>query len=568
MQRGSASEGLLQQVGLTSAGARAGTRASGIDPWWQRAVVYQIYPRSFQDSNDDGIGDLAGIARRLTYLKHLGVDAIWLSPIFPSPQRDFGYDISNYIDVDPIFGTLADFDNLLAAAHEIGFKLLLDLVPNHTSDQHPWFQASCSSRTDPRRDWYIWRDPAPGGGAPNNWLSQFGGSAWELDARTGQYYYHAFLREQPDLNWRNPEVRRAIHEVMRFWLARGVDGFRVDVIWQLLKDDQFRNNPINLNWHPGQPPCDRLVPLYTADLPEIHEVIGELRAVVDAFDDRVLIGEIYLPIEKLVAYYGRDLGGVHLPFNFALLNAPWEARALAALIERYEAALPAGGWPNWVLSNHDRPRVASRIGREQARVAAMLLLTLRGTPTIYYGDEIGMRQGAISPDQVRDPFERNVPGLGVGRDGARTPMQWDSGASAGFSGVAPWLPVADDYRLENVAAQLREQGSMLNLYRRLIGTRHAMPALVSGSYRPLKAQGDLLVFARGHEADWIFVALNLGSQAMRADFGSDRFQGRVLVSTLADRDDEMLGRYVDLRAFEGLVIDPRGSNFPQPATPP
>jgi alpha-glucosidase len=568
MQMSGAPDGRLQQIGSASAERRVGARPSQVDPWWQRAVVYQIYPRSFQDSNDDGIGDLAGIVKRLPYLKYLGVDAIWLSPIFPSPQCDFGYDISNYIDVDPIFGTLADFDCLLAAAHELGLKLLLDLVPNHTSDQHPWFQASRSSRADPRRDWYIWRDPAPDGGVPNNWLSQFGGSAWEFDARTEQYYYHAFLREQPDLNWRNPEVRRAIHDVMRFWLARGVDGFRVDVIWQLLKDDQFRDNPTNPHWHPGQPPCDRLVPLYTADLPEIHDVIGELRAVVETFDDRVLIGEIYLPIEKLVAYYGRDLGGVHLPFNFALLSAVWEARGLAALIEQYEAALPAGGWPNWVLSNHDRPRVASRIGPEQARLAAMLLLTLRGTPTIYYGDEIGMRQAAISPDQVRDPFERNVPGLGVGRDGARTPMQWDSGASAGFSSVVPWLPVADDYRLGNVAAQLREQSSMLNLHRRLIALRHATPALASGSYRPLEAQGELLVFARGHEADGVLVALNLGAQAARVDFGMERFEGRVLVSTLGDRDGETLGRHVELRAFEGLVIAPRDLTSNQSAIRP
>jgi alpha-glucosidase len=533
---------------------QAGKRPSDAGPWWQRAIVYQIYPRSFQDSNDDGIGDIAGIIARLPYLAGLGVDAIWLSPIFPSPQRDFGYDISNYTDIDPIFGTLADFDRLLAAAHACGLKLLLDLVPNHTSDQHPWFRASQSSRTDPRRDWYIWRDPAPGGGRPNNWLSQFGGSAWEFDERSGQYYYHAFLREQPDLNWRNPEVRHAMHEVMRFWLARGVDGFRVDVIWQLLKDAQFRDNPINPNWHSGQPPSDRLLPLYTADLPEIHDVIGELRHVVEEFDDRVLIGEIYLPVEKLVAYYGRDLGGVHLPFNFALLSAPWKACSLAALIEEYEAALPDGGWPNWVLSNHDRPRVASRVGRRQARVAAMLLLTLRGTPTVYYGDEIGMRDVAIRPEQVQDPFERYVPGRGVGRDGARTPMQWDSGPCSGFSNGEPWLPLADDYRMENVATQLQDQASILHLYRRLIAARRATPALVSGSYWPITAQGDLLLFARQHQSERIVVALNLGAEARALDFGSDHFPGHVLVSTLGDRDREALRRRVTVRGSEGLVI--------------
>ncbi len=538
-------------------GAPQGKRelcASSDGPWWQRAVVYQIYPRSFQDSNDDGIGDLPGIERRLPYLKELGVDAIWLSPIFPSPQRDFGYDIADYTDIDPIFGTLRDFDRLLAAAHEQGLKLLLDLVPNHTSDQHPWFRASRRSRADLKRDWYIWQDPEPGGGPPNNWSSQFGGSAWEFDVPTGQYYYHAFLREQPDLNWRNPDVRRAIHDVMRFWLTRGVDGFRVDVIWQLLKDQQFRDNPVNPAWKPGQPPSERLVPLYTADLPEVHDVIGELRRVVDEFDERVLIGEIYLPIEKLVAYYGRDLSGVHLPFNFTLLSARWNARALAALVDEYEAALPAGGWPNWVLSNHDRPRVAARVGPEQARLAAMLLLTLRGTPTIYYGDEIGLSEVALNPDEVRDPLEHNVPGLGIGRDGARTPMQWDASAYSGFSQHQPWLPLAPDHRVENISNQRHDQTSILNLYRRLIAARRALPVLSLGSYRPIAAQGDLLLFLREHAGGRVLVALNLGSDATVVDVESDQFHGEILVSAFGDRDEEPVRRRIDLRPGEGLVI--------------
>jgi alpha-glucosidase len=523
-------------------------------PWWHRAIVYQVYPRSFQDSNDDGIGDLPGIEQRLTYLKELGADAIWLSPIFPSPQRDFGYDITNYTDIDPSLGRLSDFDRLLTAAHDRGLKLLLDLVPNHTSDQHPWFQASRSSRLDPKRDWYIWHDPKPGGGPPNNWLSQFGGSAWEFEASTGQYYYHSFLREQPDLNWRNPAVREAIHDVMRFWLVRGVDGFRVDVIWQLLKDEKFRDNPVNPNWKPGQPPTERLLPLYTADLPEVHDIIGELRRVVDEFHERVLIGEIYLPIEKLVTYYGRDLRGVHLPFNFALLSAPWNVPALAALVEEYETALPTGGWPNWVLSNHDRPRVAARVGREQARLAAMLLLTLRGTPTIYYGDEIGISQVELTPEQVRDPLERNIPGFGIGRDGARTPMQWDGSSCGGFSRREPWLPLAPDYRTENVVNQMQDQTSMFNLYRRLIAARHGLPALTVGSYRPVRAQGDLLLFEREHEGDRILVALNLSTNAAAVDFNSDQFRGKVIVSAFGDRDAEPVRRRIDLRGSEGLVI--------------
>ena len=364
-------------------------------PWWQTGVIYQIYPRSFQDSNGDGIGDLAGIVQRLPYLTELGVDAIWLSPIFRSPMADFGYDISDYTDIDPLFGSLEDFDALLAAAHAQGLRVILDLVPNHTSDQHPWFKQSRASTRSSRRDWYIWRDPAENGGPPNNWPSVFDGSAWEYDCATGQYYYHAFLAAQPDLNWRNADVRSAIYEVMRFWLRRGVDGFRVDVIWHLIKDEHFRDNPPNPNFREGDPPHHCVVPLYTADRPEVHDIIAEMRRVTDEFTDRVLIGEIYLPLERLVAYYGRDLSGVHLPFNFSLLSTSWRAPAIARLINEYEAALPSGGWPNWVLGNHDQARIASRVGHDQAKIAAMLLLTLRGTPTIYYGDEIGMNQVAM-----------------------------------------------------------------------------------------------------------------------------------------------------------------------------
>jgi alpha-glucosidase len=282
-------------------------------PWWKTAVIYQIYPWSFQDSNGDGIGDLPGITERLDYLVQLGIDAIWISPIFVSPMADFGYDIADYTCIDPLFGTLSDFDALIEAAHTRDLKVILDLVPNHTSDQHPWFQESRLCRTTSKRDWYIWRDPGPDGAAPNNWLSEFGGAAWELDQRTGQYYHHAFLASQPDLNWRNKEVRAAIYEVIRFWLRREVDGFRVDVIWHLVKDDQYRDNPLNPQFLPGDPPHHALLPLYTADRPEVHDIIAEMRAVVDEFSNRVLIGEIYLPLERLVSYYGRDLKGLHFP---------------------------------------------------------------------------------------------------------------------------------------------------------------------------------------------------------------------------------------------------------------
>ena len=543
-------------------------------PWWAAGVLYQIYPRSFQDSNGDGIGDLPGIISRLPYLRGLGVDAIWLSPIFPSPMADFGYDISDYVGVDPLFGTMADFgydisdytgvdpifgtlddfDRLVRSAHASNIKVLLDLVPNHTSDQHPWFIESRSSRENPKRDWYLWREPRADGSAPNNWMSEFGGGAWKYDSHTEQYYYHAFLAEQPDLNWRNPAVRQAIYDVMRFWLRRGVDGFRVDVIWHLIKDAQLRDNPSNPNFHPGRPPHQALLPLYSTDRPEVLDVIAEMRRVVDEFDHRVLIGEIYLPIERLVAYYGKDLAGAHLPFNFTLLSAPWHARDLATLIDSYERALPAGAWPNWVLGNHDRPRIASRIGRAQARVAAMLLLTLRGTPTMYYGDEIGMQQVAIAPDQVRDPFEKNVPGIGVGRDGCRTPMQWDATAHAGFTNGTPWLPAAENYLHENAANLAADAHSILNLYRALVDMRKHAPELVFGDYVAVAATGDLLIYKRTYAANALLVILNLGSDPCSIEPTATGYNGEILLSTNLDRAGEVLSNRLDLRSDEGLII--------------
>jgi len=491
---------------------------------------------------------------RLPYLVELGIDAIWLSPIFTSPMADFGYDISDYTDVDPLFGNLADLDSLIEAAHRHGLKLILDLVPNHTSDRHPWFLESKTSRDNPKRDWYIWRDPAPNGEPPNNWLSEFGGSAWECDPSSNQYYYHTFLSAQPDLNWRNEEVSKAVHDVMRFWLRRGVDGFRVDAVWYLIKDDRFRDNPINPDFRPGGLPRDALIPLYTADLPEVHDAIGGMRKVLDEFSDRVLLGEIYLPIERLVAYYGRNLGGVHFPYNFALLTAKWEARSIARLIDDYEAALPQGGWPNWVLGNHDRPRIASRVGSDQARIAAMLLMTLRGTPTLYYGDEIGMRQADILPEQVRDPFEKNVPGIGIGRDGCRTPMQWDATKYSGFSDVEPWLPVFDDFNEGNVDSFRKDKGSLFWLYRRLIDVRRKHGALTDGSYKPLKASGDLLLFSRELRDERIIVALNMGTEPMAVSFADEILSGWVLVSSFADRDGEKLSTSIDLRGNEGLLM--------------
>jgi alpha-glucosidase len=525
--------------------------------WWQRGVIYQIYPRSFMDSNGDGVGDLPGVTSKLDYLQWLGVEAIWLSPIFPSPMADFGYDVADYTDVHPLFGTLADFDRLVAEAHRRGLKVILDYVLNHTSDQHPWFIASRSSRVHPQRDWYLWADPGPDGGPPNNWRSVFGGSAWAWDAKTGQYYYHAYLQEQPDLNWRHPAVQAAMLDVLRFWLDRGVDGFRLDALRQLIKDDQLRDNPPNPAYHPGLNPYDALLPVYTTDRPEVHEMLARLRQVIDQYDERLLIGELYLSIERLVTYYGVAVPEVHLPFNFHLIRTPWSAPHIAALIAAYEAALPVDAWPNWVLGNHDQHRLVSRIGAAQARVAAMLLLTLRGTPTLYYGDEIGMHDVAIPPELVQDPWEKNVPGLG--RDPERTPMQWDGGPQAGFTTGTPWLPIAADYPAVNVAAQRDDPASLLTLYRRVLGLRRATPALAVGAYAPLAADGDVLAYVRTHRAQRYLIVLNLGSQPQRWAAHQSAVRGRVMLSTHLDRAGEAVGGAIELRGDEGVVVRLEGA---------
>jgi alpha-glucosidase len=522
--------------------------------WWQRGIVYQVYPRSFQDGNGDGIGDLKGIVGRLDHLVALGVDAVWLSPIYRSPMADFGYDVADYCDVDPIFGTLADFDALAAALKRRGLKLILDLVPNHSSDRHPWFTESRSSRDNPRHDWYIWRDAAADGGPPNNWLSQFGGGAWAWDETRRQYYLHSFLAEQPDLNWRNPDLRRAIYDAMRFWLERGVDGFRVDVIWLLVKDDEFRDNPLNPAWRPGEAEQNRLLPLYTADRPETQEIVAEMRSVVDAYRERVLIGEIYLPVERLVAYYGKDLKGVHLPFNFQLLVAAWSADAVARIIAEYEAALPKGAWPNWVLGNHDTRRIASRIGPAQARVAAMLLLTLRGTPTIYYGEELGMADIAVPPEEVQDPFERQQPGLGLGRDPERAPMPWDGSDGAGFTSGKPWLKLPVDHRTVSVATLSADPRSILSLYRRLIALRRAHPALSLGSLEGVEAVGSVLVYRRRCGAEHLAILLNMGHEAAIVPRPQPAARAQSSLSTYLDGGEAIEGETIMLRPAEGMVL--------------
>jgi alpha-glucosidase len=534
---------------VAQSNSRPGSPANPL--WWQRGIVYQIYPLSFHDSNGDGKGDLDGIRQRLDYLAWLGVDAVWISPIYPSPMKDFGYDISDYCDIAPTFGTLEDFDRLIAEVHARGMKLVLDFVPNHTSDQHPWFRESRSSRDNPKRDWYIWHDPAPNGGPPTNWLAQFGGSAWEYDAPTGQYYYHAFLKEQPDLNWRNHDVRDAMYRVLRFWLDRGVDGFRMDVLWHLIKDDRFRDNPPNPGYQPGDSEHRRLLELYTTDRPEVHEVVAEMRELFETYEERLIIGEIYLPVERLVAYYGLERPGVHLPFNFQLIHAPWNACEIDRMIREYDERVPEEEWPNWVLGNHDQHRIATRVGECQARIAAMMLLTLRGTPTLYYGDEIGMCDGVIPPDRVQDPYEKNQPGLGLGRDPQRTPMQWDGSLHAGFSPSEPWLPIPPDFHRRNVKVLAEDPRSTLALYKRLIELRRRHRALAVGQYAQITCAGNVMAYERFDGAERLVVALNFGQAAESLPLGSH--SGRILLSTHLDRDGENLTERIDLRPDEGLI---------------
>ncbi|MEO7337394.1 MAG: alpha-amylase family glycosyl hydrolase [Caldimonas sp.] len=536
------------------------------EAWWRHGVFYEIYPRSFQDTDGDGIGDLAGIRRRLPYLRDLGVDAIWIAPFFPSPMADFGYDVADYCDVDPRFGTLADFDALIVHAKAIGVRVVVDFVPNHTSDQHPWFVESRRSCTDAKRDWYLWRDPAPEGGLPTNWLSNFGGPAWTFDEATGQYYGHMFLKEQPDLNWRNAEMREAMFDVMRFWLKRGVDGFRVDVVYHLIKDDEWRDNPPNPAYVPGTDPSHRLLQEYTTDRPGVQSVVLAMRRVLDEFatpqSSPVLICEVYLPVQRLMNYYGMDAAGVlrgaQLPFNFHLIGAVWQAHAIDRLVRDYEAALPPGAAPNWVLGNHDKPRIASRVGASAARLAAMLLLTLRGTPTLYYGDELGMSDVPIPIGEVQDPFERRQPGHGLGRDPQRTPMPWEADRPlAGFTTGRPWLRLGGDASAIAVDRQLAAPDSMLQLYRRLLRLRRACPALNDGAWEPVGVQGNVLLYARESADECVVVVLNFGPIEVQVDLGDALPAApppwRIWLSTLLDRDDAVTGGFT-LRAEEGVVI--------------
>jgi alpha-glucosidase len=453
-------------------------------------------------------------------------------------MADFGYDVADYSDVDPLFGTLGDLDALLDAVHSRAMRLLLDFVPNHTSDRHPWFLDARSSRGAKHRDWYIWRDALPGGGPPNDWQSAFLGSAWEWDEATGQYFFHSFLKEQPDLDWSNPAVRAAMAESLRFWFARGVDGFRIDVINLLAKRRELL--PTRMGTRPTW-----------GDERRIQERIREIRSVADEFEDRLLVGEIWLPLKQLVAYYGTDLNGLHLPFNFQLLDLAWSAPRLARALRTYEELLPPGAWPNWVLGNHDRPRIATRVGAAQARVAAMLLLTLRGTPTIYYGDEIGMADVPIAPDQQRDP--QGLRG-GRSRDPERTPMRWHGGPTAGFTDGTPWLPIGPAVETINVEAQRDDPGSMLSLQQRLLELRRTEPALNSGAWQEVGTTRSTLAYIREKGTRRFLVALNLGGDHSPLPEAVLSRRGSVVASTLSSPDTEPFESRNRLEPNEGVVV--------------
>lgn len=537
--------------------------------WWQTGVIYQIYPRSYKDTTGNGVGDLRGITEKLGYLSEvLGVDAIWLSPFYPSPMADFGYDVSDYCNIDPVFGTLDDFDELVSQAHARNIQIVIDWVPNHSSDQHPWFKESRSSRDNPKRDWYVWEDPKSTGETrepPNNWLAVFGGLAWEWDEATGQYYLHSFLKEQPDLNWRNPDLKHAMFDTVRFWLERGVDGFRVDVAHYIMKDPDFRDNPPAapgaVAFHRPHGKYDTQLHIYDKGDPDVHKVYREFRTILDEYSaakPRMAVGEIHIfDFSTLASYYGTLEKGLefHMPFNFTLLNAKWNAQEFRKFIDNYEAALPSWAWPNYVLGNHDEGRIATRYGQEKAKVAAMLLLTLRGTPTIYYGDELGMGDVEIPPEKQLDPFGVRVPGWG--RDRCRTPMQWDSSRHSGFSSPDTenlWLPLSDMYQTVNINDELKDPHSYLNLYRQLLELRKKSLALQIGSYSSIGAvPEDCFVYLREAQSEKILIALNFSSKSQTISL-SKFSSSSILLSTHLDRKGKSDLSSLELRSDEGIIL--------------
>jgi len=526
--------------------------------WWQHAVFYEIYPRSFADSNNDGIGDLRGITSKMDYLHDLGVDAIWISPCFPSPQVDFGYDVSNYEDIDPTYGTLTDFDQMVAEGKKHHVSIILDFVVNHSSDQHPWFLDSKSSRTAAHRDWYIWRDGKGPGQPPNNWISIFGGSAWKFDPTTNQYYYHFFYAGQPDLNWRNPAVEKAMLDTTRWWYQRGVAGFRLDAVDTLFEDPNLADNPIESGTNKQGDPNEENT--YNTKLPEVHDVLQKLRKVADE-SNAVLIGETWTKdITELKQYYGGHSSELQMPmdFMFTTVNklSPPEFRRQIAAVDG------SGGWPVYVISNHDIVRSYNRYGDGKnndaiAKLMGAFYLTLRGTPIMYYGEELGMENNDPKRKQdVKDPIGRTGWPQEIGRDGERTPMQWNTEANAGFSQKTPWLPVPPSYKTHNVASESEDPNSVLSLYKKVLALRHTNEALVEGSYTALNEDDDnVMSYLRTYKGKAVLVALNMSASPRKAtfDLAGKGFASASLKTLLATPQSKAKGSQVTLEPY-GLFI--------------
>ena len=506
----------------TSAALKAGASSAGPD-WWRGAVIYQIYPRSFQDSNGDGVGDLKGITDRLPYVASLGVDAIWISPFFTSPMHDFGYDVADYRNVDPLFGTISEFEQLAAKAHEFGIKVMIDLVLSHTSDIHSWFEESRASRDNPKSDWYVWADAGPDGSPPNNWLSVFGGPAWEWDGVRRQYYLHNFLASQPDLNFHSPDVRREALDVARFWLDLGVDGFRLDTINFYFCDRELRSNPPlpeserNSDIAPIVNPYNFQLHLYDKNRPENLDFLRSLRAVLDSYGACIAMGEVGDAQRgmEIMAEYTRDDSLLHTCYAFDLLSGEKiTAQRVFEVVSKFESGAP-GGNPTWAFSNHDVVRHTTRWGLtvQAQKTAVTLIMCLRGLACLYQGEELGLSEAELTREQIRDPYGCRFWPRFKGRDGCRTPMAWDPGRPhAGFSDADPWLPVPDSHRPLAVSAQEGDSLSLLEHYRQAIALRRRWPALKSGTLRELRAEGPVLTFVRADSGGRIFCAFNLGDE--------------------------------------------------------
>ena len=525
--------------------------------WWRNGIIYQIYPRSFKDTTQNGLGDLNGVAQKLDYLAELGIDAIWLSPIYPSPDVDFGYDVADYFDIDPRFGTLSDFDNLVTQAHQRNIHIILDLVLNHTSDQHQWFKEALKSKDNPYHDWYLWQDPSAAGGSPNNWYAHFGGPAWEYVPSLNQYYYHMFCKEQPDLNWRNPEVKETMLNVFRFWLDREVDGFRLDVFNMYYKHENFPDNPRKPI---GRRPFDRQDHLYDVSQEEMFPLLREIREILDSYENRYVVGETFLAdSEHASSYIGPDL--LHAGFDYGFANSKWQASQFSSAIETWDSLHPEPKWPNYFLNNHDTPRSATRFKSDEAdnrcKLLAAMHLTLRGTPFLYYGEEIGMRDIRLKPWEIQDPVGKRYWFAGQGRDGCRSPMQWNDSVHAGFSKVKPWLPVHPNYVSRNVSTQEKDPGSLLNFYKEIIALRKQFDALNSGTIKLIPSNDQfILSYLRIYKNQTIFVILNFNKRKVTYNLSGALLetQWKVLFSQHLERDSDINNSAVDLQSYETLLL--------------